>query len=88
MTLTLDLTWEEETRLAAAAQEQGTAPVQILRTLMSQYLPPLQEAPIPNESALATLRDIARLKEGMSETDGSKTNQMLREGRAGAMYEH
>jgi len=85
MTLTLDLTREEETRLAAAAQEQGTAPVQILKTLMSLYLPPLREAPIPNESALATLRDIAKLKEGMPETDGSQTDQMLRDGRAGAM---
>jgi hypothetical protein len=87
MTLTLDLTQEEETRLAAAAQEQGTAPVEVLRTLMRQYLPSLREVPSPNEKALATLRDIAKLKEGMPETDASQTDQMLREGRAGAMYD-
>ncbi len=87
MTLTLDLTREEETRLAVAAQEQGTALVEVLRTLMQQHLPPLPETPRPNEKALAALRDIAVLKAGMPETDGSQTDQMLREGRAGMMYD-
>lgn len=86
MTLTLDLTREEETRLAAAAREQGTAPAEVLRTLMKQHLPPVSAAPIPNEKALATLRDIAKLKEGMPETDGSQMDQMLRDGRAGTMF--
>lgn len=45
MTLTLDLTREEEARLAAAAQEQGTAPVEVLRTLIRQHLPSLRENP-------------------------------------------
>ncbi len=87
MTLTLDLTREEETRLAAAARERGTAPVEILKRLMQEHLPPVRETPVPNEKALATLRDIAKLKEGMRETDGSQTDQMLRGGRAGAMYD-
>lgn len=87
MTLTLDLTREEETRLAAAARERGAAPVEILKRLMREHLPPVREAPVPNEQALATLRDIAKLKEGMPETDGSQTDQMLREGRAGAIYD-
>jgi len=86
MTLALDLTREEENRLTAAAREQGTAPTEVLKTLMRQHLPPVGVTPRPNEEALATLRDIAKLKEGMSETDGSQTDQMLRDGRAGAMY--
>lgn len=86
MTLTLDLTREEETRLAAAARERGTAPAEVLKRLMREHLPPVREAPVPNEKALATLREITRLKEGMAETDGSQTDQMLREGRAGAMF--
>ncbi len=85
MTLMLDLTREEENQLVAAAREQGTAPAEILRTLMKRHLPLVSEASIPNEKALATLRDIAKLKEGMPETDGSQTDQMLREGRTGAM---
>lgn len=40
----------------------------------------------PNRRALAMLRDIARLKENMKETDGSETDRLLREARAGAMY--
>jgi len=85
MTLTLDLTREEETRLAAAAKERGTAPAEILKRLMREHLPPVQEVPKPNEKALATLRDIAKLKEGMPETDGSQTDQMLREMRSGVL---
>ncbi len=41
-----------------------------------------------NEEALAMLRDLARMKEGMQETDGTDTDRLLREGRAGAMYDH
>ena len=41
-----------------------------------------------NEGALAMLRDIARMKEGMNETDGTETDRLLREARAGAMYDH
>jgi len=86
MTLTLDLTREEESRLAAAAREQGANPTEVLKTLMRQHLPQVGVTPKPNEEALATLRDIAKLKEGMPETDGSQTDQMIRAGRAGAMY--
>lgn len=84
MTLMLDLTREEENQLVAAAREQGTAPAEVLRALMRQHLPSVREVPKPNEKALATLRDIAKLKEGMPETDGSQTDQMLRDGRAEA----
>jgi hypothetical protein len=37
----------------------------------------------PNERALAMLRDIARMKATMQETDGSATDRLLREARAG-----
>ncbi|MCW3094936.1 MAG: hypothetical protein JWL77_554 [Chthonomonadaceae bacterium] len=40
----------------------------------------------PNVQALSMLRDIARMKENMKETDGSETDRLLREARAGAMY--
>ena len=85
MILTLDLTREEENRLAAAAREQGADPTEVIKTLMRQHMPPLRVALSPNEEALATLREIAKLKEGMPETDGSQTDQMLRAGRAGAV---
>jgi hypothetical protein len=40
----------------------------------------------PNEQALSMLRDIARMKENMKETDGTETDRLLREARAGAMF--
>jgi hypothetical protein len=55
------------------------------------YVEPDQDQPIaaagpPNEQALAMLRDPAKLKEDMKETDGSQTDRLLREARAGGMY--
>jgi hypothetical protein len=40
----------------------------------------------PNEKALAALRQIAKMKAGMRDTDGSQTDRIIREGRAGGMY--
>ena len=40
----------------------------------------------PNEKALGALREIARRQKGRRYTDGSHTDQLLRKGRAGAMY--
>ena len=40
----------------------------------------------PNEQALAMLRDIVKLQEGMKETSGEETNERLREARAGGLY--
>ncbi|MEO7719407.1 MAG: hypothetical protein ABIY70_24660 [Capsulimonas sp.] len=49
----------------------------------------LEEAgpePKPNERLLAALRDITELTKDLPETDGSKTDRIVREGREGAMY--
>ena len=40
----------------------------------------------PNEKALVALRQIAKMQEGMRETDGLQTDRILRDGRAGGMY--
>jgi len=40
----------------------------------------------PNEQALAMLRELVKLQEGMRETDGSQTERFIREGRDGRMY--
>ena len=40
----------------------------------------------PNEKALAALRQIARMQEGMRHTDGSQTERIIREGRDRGMY--
>jgi hypothetical protein len=41
----------------------------------------------PNEKALAALAEIARQQQGLPYTDGSDTQRLLREARAGAMYD-
>ena len=40
----------------------------------------------PNVKALAALRQIAKMQEGMRHTDGSQTDRIIREGRDGDMY--
>jgi hypothetical protein len=40
----------------------------------------------PNEGMLAALQEIAERQKGRRQTDGSETDRMLREGRAGAMW--
>ena len=42
----------------------------------------------PNRQALAMLRDLAALQQGMRESDGSQTDRLLREARAGGLYGH
>ena len=42
----------------------------------------------PNEGMLAALREIAERQQGRRHTDGSETERLLREGRAGAMWGH
>ena len=46
------------------------------------------EAPTfpPNEQALAMIRNLVKLQEGMKETDGSQTERLLREARSGGMH--
>jgi hypothetical protein len=52
MTLTLELTRDEEARLSAAARERGAAPDEVIRTLMHEHLPqvrPFHETATPEE---------------------------------------
>ena len=43
-------------------------------------------AHVPNDQALAMIRDLLKLQEGMKETDGSETERWIREARSGGMY--
>ena len=49
----------------------------------------VQEAPPqkPSEKARAALHEIVKRQEGRRYTDGSQTEQIIREGRAGGMYD-
>ncbi len=56
MTLTIDLTPAEEERLAAAARRAGTDPVDVMRKLVTEYLPPAEREEEPQGTAAALLR--------------------------------
>jgi len=45
-----------------------------------------EQKPQPNQKALEAIRQIKELRKGMRETDGSKTQEILRKGRAGEMF--
>lgn len=46
------------------------------------------EAENSNEELLGAIREAERLQAGMRETSGEKSQELLREGRAGIMYDH
>lgn len=70
--------------LPEAAQELGLQPGEEVSVRVDR----IEGAAFsPNEKALAALREIARRQEGRRHTDGSQTERILREGRAGAMYD-
>jgi len=52
MTLTIDLTQEEEMRLRAAAQKEGIDPAELVRKLVTEHLPPAQDE---NAASIALL---------------------------------
>jgi hypothetical protein len=46
----------------------------------------LPEAPKPNEKVLAMLRELGNRKKDMAESDLRDTDEIIRQGRSGAMY--
>lgn len=54
--------------------------------LMEVEEPQSAEEPAPNQGMIAALQEIAERQKGRRYTDGSQTERMLREGRAGAMW--
>jgi len=53
MTLTINLTREEEVRLRAAAQKEGVDPAELVRKLVTAHLP---SAPEENAASIALLQ--------------------------------
>ncbi len=73
MTLTIDLTPEEETRLRVAAKRQGMEPAACARNLLSQCLPPVDTATAEFEANAAS---IALLKSWLSQDDSSDPDEI------------
>ena len=92
MSLTIDLTPETEARLAQTARQRGMSPSEFARLLL-ETAPMPKNTPFPetagtsSEDALAMLRDLAQMKEGMRESDSTETDRLLHEARTGTMSE-
>ena len=84
MTLTIEMTPRAEAWIRAEAQHLGTQPAEIVEKLVEEHVP--AQTVSPNEKALRALDEIARRQIGQRPTDGSQTERIIREGRAGAMY--
>lgn len=70
-------TWEE-----VAAHAEDFAGKQVRLTVLNET----PSAPEPNYGMLEALRRAEEIQRGMRLTDGSDTQRMLREARAGGMY--
>jgi len=60
--------------------------IQLDQEMMTGQETPVIAFPAPNRKALAALQEIDRRQAGRRHTDGSHTDQLLRDGRSGAMY--
>ena len=56
MSLTIELTAAEHARLAAAAEPEGLAPAELVRKVLTDYLPSLAAEPQPEDPTLALFR--------------------------------
>lgn len=71
----LEGTWEE---IAKHAKEFGGRRLRV--TVLEE------QKPQPNQKALEIMKKVKELQKGMRLTDGSKSQEMLREARSGAMF--
>lgn len=75
-TLVLEGTWDE---IVKHAPEFSGRRLRV--TVLSE-----EEKPQPNQKALEMIRRVKELQKDMPFTDGSKTQEMLRAARGGAMF--
>ena len=56
MSLTIELSPDEQARLDAAAEQEGLAPAEFARKVLTDHLAPRAEAPQPEDPTLALFR--------------------------------
>ena len=93
MTITLHVSRTLQSKLEALARRKGQNIDLLANDLFEQAVESVSQASVnepapfpPNEKALAALRQIKQMQQGMRHTDGSQTDRLIREGREGAMY--
>jgi hypothetical protein len=83
MTVTIELTADEEAQLQSKAARAGLAPTDYVKNLI---LSDDVSLAAPNELALEALRRVAEIQAGMPESSPSLTDQLIRSGRSGGIY--
>jgi len=90
MTLTINLTREEEERLRTAAQKEGIDPAELVRKLVTEHLPPVHDE---NAASIALLQawlaedatdDPEELRQAREELEAFKAGMNAERERAGA----
>jgi hypothetical protein len=56
MSVVIELSPDEQARLAAAAEQEGVAPAELARKVLTKHLPALAEGPQPEDPTLALFR--------------------------------
>jgi hypothetical protein len=74
--------------LPEEAQELGLMPGEEVKVSVDRNVAEESFRFPPNEKGLAIMREIAERQKNRPHTDGSNTMKLLREARAGAMYDH
>lgn len=76
MTLTIELNAAEQARLAAAAEQEGLAPVELIRKLLADHLPPLVQEGQQEDPTLALCRQWEQEGRARTPEEAAQENEL------------
>lgn len=76
MTLIIELSPHEQARLAAAADQEGMAPEELARKLLTDHLPPLTAEPQPEDPTLALFRQWEQEDAARTSDEAARENDL------------
>jgi hypothetical protein len=76
MTLMIELSPDEQARLAAAAKQEGVAPAELARKVLTDHLPPLGAEPQPEDPTLALFRQWAEEDATRTPEEAAQENEL------------
>lgn len=76
MTLSIELNATEQARLAAAAEQEGLAPAELVRKLLTDHLPPLAEEEQQEDPTLALFRQWEQEGKARTPEEAAQENEL------------
>ena len=76
MSLMIELSPEVQSRLAAAAKQEGMAPEELARKLLTDHLPPQPAEPQPEDPTLALFRQWAEEDAKRTPEEAAQENEL------------